>query len=161
MNSQLLHWIHHGRIAVAPGIAAPTASRCEFADGRREEFDTIVWCTGYRVAFPFLDHAAAAVAGRRAAAHRRVRAAEARPGRLYFVGLAAPRGPQLPVYSRQAALVARMIRLQERLADPLAETFTSHGHRSTGSTSSAPSGRGRSPRPRTSWRGWRRAQRAS
>ena len=49
------------------------------------------------------------------------------PGRLYFVGLAAPRGPQLPVYSRQAALVARMIRVQERLADPLAETFTSHG----------------------------------
>jgi hypothetical protein len=49
------------------------------------------------------------------------------PGRLYFVGLAAPRGPQLPVYSRQAALVARMIRLQERLGEPLAETFTSQG----------------------------------
>ena len=39
------------------------------------------------------------------------------PARLYFVGLAAPRGPQLPVYSRQAALVARMLRLQERLVD--------------------------------------------
>jgi len=31
------------------------------------------------------------------------------------------------VYSRQAALVARMIRLQERLGEPLAETFTSQG----------------------------------
>ena len=49
------------------------------------------------------------------------------PARVYFVGLAAPRGPQLPVYSRQAALVARMLRLQERLVTPLAETFTSHG----------------------------------
>ena len=49
------------------------------------------------------------------------------PARLYFVGLAAPRGPQLSVYSRQAALVARMLRLQERLVTPLAETFTSHG----------------------------------
>ena len=30
---------------------------------------------------------------------------------LYFVGLAAPRGPQLPVYSAQTELVARMLRL--------------------------------------------------
>jgi len=34
--------------------------------------------------------------------------------RLYFIGLAAPRGPQLPVYSRQARLVARLLRLTER-----------------------------------------------
>jgi hypothetical protein len=33
--------------------------------------------------------------------------------RLYVVGLAAPRGPQLPVYSQQARLVARMLRLSE------------------------------------------------
>jgi hypothetical protein len=33
--------------------------------------------------------------------------------RLYFIGLAAPRGPQLPVYSQQARLVARLLRLTE------------------------------------------------
>ncbi len=105
----------------------PADQIVEFTDGRRLAFDTIVWCTGYRVAVPFLDHrllqwrdgvplrTAGCVLPKRG------------PARLYFVGLAAPRGPQLPVYSRQAALVARMLRVQERLVEPLAETLTSHG----------------------------------
>jgi cation diffusion facilitator CzcD-associated flavoprotein CzcO len=127
VNSQLLHWIHHGRIAVAPGIRAAGGNGVEFSDGSRAEFDTIVWCTGYRAAVPFLEdrllqwrdgvplRTAGCVLPKRG------------PARLYFVGLAAPRGPQLSVYSRQAALVARMLRVQERLVEPLAETFTSHG----------------------------------
>ncbi len=127
VNSQLLHWIHHGRIAVAPGIRSADGLDVEFADGRREAFDTILWCTGYRVEFPFLDHGLLqwqdGVPLRTAGCVLPKRG----PGRLYFIGLTAPRGPQFPVYSRQAALVVRMLRLQERLATPLAETFTSHG----------------------------------
>ena len=42
---------------------------------------------------------------------------------LYFIGLAAPRGPQLPVYSRQAELVARMLRLDPARRSALAEHF--------------------------------------
>jgi hypothetical protein len=34
--------------------------------------------------------------------------------RLYFVGLAAPRGPQLPVYSAQARLIAEFLTAQQR-----------------------------------------------
>ena len=34
--------------------------------------------------------------------------------RLFFVGLAAPRGPQLPVYSAQERLVAKFLSAQER-----------------------------------------------
>ena len=34
--------------------------------------------------------------------------------RLFFVGLAAPRGPQLPVYSAQARLIAKFLAAQER-----------------------------------------------
>ncbi|MDX6377318.1 MAG: hypothetical protein QOE98_1621 [Gaiellaceae bacterium] len=127
VNSQLLHWIHHGRIRVAPGIRSAEGLDVEFDDGRREAFDTIVWCTGYRVEFPFLDHGLLqwqdGVPLRTAGCVLPKRG----PGRLYFVGLAAPRGPQLSVYSRQAALVARMLRLQERLITSLAETFTSYG----------------------------------
>jgi hypothetical protein len=127
VNTQLLHWIHHGRIAVARGVTGADGLEVTFADGHGEAFDTIVWCTGYEVVFPFLDHALLpwrdGVPLRTAGCVLPQRG----PGRLYFVGLAAPRGPQLPVYSRQAALVARMIRLQERLGEPLAETFTRQG----------------------------------
>jgi hypothetical protein len=40
--------------------------------------------------------------------------------RLYFVGLAAPRGPQLPVYSAQARLIAKFLTAQEQ---PLSADF--------------------------------------
>ena len=33
--------------------------------------------------------------------------------KLYFIGLIAPRGPQIPVYGTQAKLVTRMIALHE------------------------------------------------
>jgi hypothetical protein len=39
--------------------------------------------------------------------------------RLYFVGLAAPRGPQLPVYSAQTRLIAKFLAAQERSAIPV------------------------------------------
>ncbi len=127
VNSQLLHWIHHGRVAIAPGIKGADGLDVEFADGATKAFDTIVWCTGYRVELPFLDRGLLqwqdGVPLRTAGCVLPKRG----PGRLYFVGLVAPRGPQLSVYSRQAALVARMLRLQERVVTPLAETFTSHG----------------------------------
>ena len=42
---------------------------------------------------------------------------------LYFVGLAAPRGPQLPVYSAQAELVTRMLRLDPARRSALAAHF--------------------------------------
>ena len=35
------------------------------------------------------------------------------PEKLYFIGLIAPRGPQIPVYGMQTKLVARMIALHE------------------------------------------------
>jgi hypothetical protein len=42
--------------------------------------------------------------------------------RLYFVGLAAPRGPQLPVYSAQAQLIARFLTAGERSGIALSAT---------------------------------------
>jgi hypothetical protein len=42
---------------------------------------------------------------------------------LYFVGLAAPRGPQLPVYSAQAELVVRMLSLDPARRSALAAHF--------------------------------------
>jgi hypothetical protein len=43
--------------------------------------------------------------------------------RLYFVGLAAPRGPQLPVYSAQARLIAKFLTAQENAAIALSALY--------------------------------------
>ncbi|WP_396918492.1 hypothetical protein [Mycolicibacterium sp.] len=37
--------------------------------------------------------------------------------KLYYIGLTAPRGPQLPVYGIQAKVVARMLALHEHARD--------------------------------------------
>lgn len=44
--------------------------------------------------------------------------------RLYFVGLAAPRGPQLPVYSAQARLIAKFLTAQKRARIALSALYT-------------------------------------
>jgi cation diffusion facilitator CzcD-associated flavoprotein CzcO len=55
LNSELLYLIRHGRIAPRVGIARLEGREVVFADGAREAFDTIIWATGYRIAFPFFD----------------------------------------------------------------------------------------------------------
>jgi hypothetical protein len=112
VNSLLLYWIQHGRIDVVPALDRIDGQVVHFTDGSAREFDTILWATGFRTALPFLDPGLLHWEDR---APLRVAGLTVPVGlqRLYFIGLAAPRGPQLPVYSRQARLVARLLRLTE------------------------------------------------
>jgi Flavin-binding monooxygenase-like len=55
LNTDVLIGIRHGRIAPRRGIARLEGSRVHFADGKAEEFDVIIWATGYRTSFPFFD----------------------------------------------------------------------------------------------------------
>jgi cation diffusion facilitator CzcD-associated flavoprotein CzcO len=116
VNNLLLYWIQHGRIDVVPGIARIDGDVVHFTDGTSRTFDTVLWATGFRATVPFLDPG---LLEWRDGVPLRVGALTVPRGlrRLYFVGLAAPRGPQLPVYSAQAELVARLLRLTERGVD--------------------------------------------
>jgi hypothetical protein len=113
VNGQLLHFIHHGRVHVAPAIERFDGQDVHFGDGTTRTFDTIVYATGFKVTLPFLDAARLEWAD---GVPRRVAGMTLPLGleRLYFVGLAAPRGPQLPVYSTQARLIAQFLAAQER-----------------------------------------------
>jgi cation diffusion facilitator CzcD-associated flavoprotein CzcO len=55
LNSQLHHHVGHGRLELRPDIAELRGRRVRFVDGREEEVDLIVYATGYRVSFPFMD----------------------------------------------------------------------------------------------------------
>jgi len=117
VNNLLLYWIQHGRIEVTPAITRIDGQTVLFADGTAREFDTILWATGFRTTLPFLDPSLLRWKG---GVPLRVAGLTVPVGleRLYFIGLAAPRGPQLPVYSRQARLVARLLRLTEAGGSP-------------------------------------------
>jgi hypothetical protein len=113
VNDLLLYWVHHGRIAIRPGIARVDGRIVHFSDGSSGEYDSIIWATGFDVRLPFLDDDL--VAWRdgvpvRFAGGILPEGAE----KLYFVGLIAPRGPQIPVYGTQTKLIARMIGLHDQ-----------------------------------------------
>src|SRR5262249_14469101 len=124
VNSLVLHWIQHGRIVPVPGIRRFDGNVVEFVDGSRQEVDTIVWATGFQAALPFL---AEDLVRREAGVPLRVAGCilpQHGPAGLYFVGLCAPRGPQLPVYSDQSEVIMDMLALQPRIERALAEVFT-------------------------------------
>lgn len=57
VNSQLVSSVAHGDITPVDDIARLDGDAVVFAGGRREAVDVIVYCTGYLVTMPFIDHA--------------------------------------------------------------------------------------------------------
>ncbi|CAB4921017.1 MAG: SidA/IucD/PvdA family monooxygenase [Actinobacteria bacterium] len=118
VNDLLLYWLQHGRITARPGVVDVSGREVFFADDTSAEFDTVLWATGFRVSLPFLAPEQLTWSG---GVPLRVGGMVVPVGtsRLYTVGLASPRGAQFPVFSAQAALVARLLGLEGRTARPL------------------------------------------
>ena len=55
MNTQLLHYLGHGDVAYRPDIERFEGKRVFFKDGSSEEIDLIVFATGYKVTYPYMD----------------------------------------------------------------------------------------------------------
>lgn len=122
VNTLLPYWIHHGRVGVRPGIERFDGHTVHFVDGSSAEYDSILWATGFNVKLPFLDQGL--IPWERGVPLRH--AAGILPEgteQLYFIGLIAPRGPQIPIYGMQAKLAARMIALTEAGVSGLTAQF--------------------------------------
>jgi dimethylaniline monooxygenase (N-oxide forming) len=107
VSGDLLDRIGHGRVTPKPNIERIDGSTVHFVDGSSEQIDTIVWCTGYRITFPFLDHSLIGTAGNQVSLYRRV----VHPDRagLYFIGLVQPLGAIMPIAERQAEWIADLL----------------------------------------------------
>jgi dimethylaniline monooxygenase (N-oxide forming) len=116
ISSDLLPRIGHGRVKVKPNIARIDGSRVHFVDGTSAEVDTIVWCTGYKITFPFLDSEVIETGGNRVSLFRRVVHPQ-RPG-LYFVGLVQPLGAIMPIAELQAEWIADLLEGRAALPEP-------------------------------------------
>ena len=112
VNDLLLYWIQHGRITVRPGIERFDDRTVHFADGTSDEFDTILWATGFHASLPFLDDE---LLVKQEGTPLRVGGAVVPLGleKLYLIGMIGARGPQPPIYPIQADLAMRMIALHE------------------------------------------------
>lgn len=92
-----------GRIGPRAGIEAFEGRRVRFTDGREDEVDHVLWCTGYRAVVPFLDPALIPDPAR-LPLYRHVFPLD--DPALSFVGLMQSTGSALPVVEAQSRLLA-------------------------------------------------------
>ena len=107
VSQDLLSRLGHGDITVRPNIDRFEGSKVFFTDGASGEYDVVVYCTGYKVSFPFLDEDVVQVEDNHVGLYRRV-VHPHRPG-LYFVGLIQPLGAIMPLAEAQAEWVGDLV----------------------------------------------------
>ena len=108
VSSELLPRLGHGDIPVKPNIDRFSGGRTvRFVDGSEEEIDLVVYCTGYKMTFPFFDPEVLSAPDNRLPLYRRVVSVE-RPG-LYFIGFIQPLGPIMPLAEAQSEWVADLL----------------------------------------------------
>jgi len=114
VSSDLLPRLGHGDITVKPNIKRFAGGRTvEFTDGTREELDLIIYCTGYKITFPFFDASVIDATDNRVPLYRRV--VHPRHDGLYFVGLLQPLGAIMPLAEAQSEWIADILERKTKL----------------------------------------------
>jgi dimethylaniline monooxygenase (N-oxide forming) len=108
VSAELLSRLGHGDIEIKSNIDRFSGDRTvHFVDGSEEKIDLVVYCTGYKISFPFFDEDLVSAEGNRLPLYRRVVSVE-QPG-LYFIGLIQPLGAIMPLAEAQAEWVADLL----------------------------------------------------
>ncbi|MHB8656665.1 MAG: flavin-containing monooxygenase [Solirubrobacteraceae bacterium] len=113
ISADFLNRIAHGEMTWKPNIESLDDDRVRFEDGTSETVDVIVWCTGYKVSFPFFDAQFISAPENDLPLFRRV----FKPGvdNLAFIALLQPLGATMPLAEAQGQWVAAYLRGEYRL----------------------------------------------
>lgn len=107
VSGDLIGRLGHGDITVKPNIERLDGDSVVFTDGTREKIDIVVYCTGYRITFPFFDESVISTQDNQVNLYHRVASID-HPG-LYFIGLIQPLGAIMPLAEVQAEWVAELV----------------------------------------------------
>jgi hypothetical protein len=107
-----------GTVTPKPNIRELRGDRVLFEDGSEVEADVIVYCTGYRISFPFFDPEFISAPENDLPLYRRTFHPEIEG--VYFLGLAQPLGAIMPMAEQQAKWIAALLR-GEYVLPPAAE----------------------------------------
>lgn len=107
VSGRILDRIAHGTIAPKPNIAALAGDRVRFVDGSEAHADIVVYCTGYKITFPFFDPDLLDAPDNHIELFRRVHHPDI-PG-LYFIGLLQPLGAIMPLAEAQSTWVGDLL----------------------------------------------------
>ncbi|MFF4831424.1 flavin-containing monooxygenase [Streptomyces sp. NPDC001315] len=107
LSDEIFSRIRHGGVTPRPAIESIDGSLVRFTDGTTEEADAIVYCTGFRMAFPFLPEGCPVGPRGSVELYRRVVAPD-HPG-LHFVGLVRPLGSITRLVEAQSRWIAQIV----------------------------------------------------
>jgi thioredoxin reductase len=108
VSAELLSRLGHGDVLVKPNIDRFSGGRgVRFADGSEEEIDLVVYCTGYKITFPFFDDDLLTAEDNRLRLYRRVVSLD-HPG-LYLIGFVQPLGAIMPIAEAQSEWIADVV----------------------------------------------------
>jgi dimethylaniline monooxygenase (N-oxide forming) len=118
VSADFLNRVAHGEVTWKPNLASLDGDEVRFVDGSREPIDVIVWCTGYKITFPFFDRHFISAPDNDLPLFKRV----VKPGidNLFFIALLQPLGATMPLAEAQGHWIAAYLRGEYRLP-PLAE----------------------------------------
>ena len=118
VSGEFLTRLGCGDINVKPGLRKLDGDGVVFEDGTREVIDTIIWATGYRIRFPFLNQNALAVENNKFPLYHRM----IKPGwrNLFFVGLAQPLPTLVNLAEQQSKFIAAVLSGRLELPDDAA-----------------------------------------
>jgi cation diffusion facilitator CzcD-associated flavoprotein CzcO len=108
VSADFLNRMAHGGIHWKPDLEELQGDRVRFKDGSTESVDVIVWCTGYKVTFPFFDEDFISAPDNDLPLFRRV----FKPGidNVFFIGLLQPLGAIMPLAEAQGRWIAAYLR---------------------------------------------------
>ncbi len=120
INSQMMYYVGHGDIRPKPDVAHFDGGVVHFIDGSAEPIDVVIYATGFKISFPFIDT-------------RHLNWRDGRPDlylnvfhprydNLFVAGLIQPDSGLWGLVDYQAQLIARFIRAQDE-NPPLADQF--------------------------------------
>jgi cation diffusion facilitator CzcD-associated flavoprotein CzcO len=104
ISGRILDRLAHGAIVYRPKIERLDGRTVHFQDGSAEHVDVIVWCTGYKVTFPFFAADLVSAPGNDLPLYRRV--FHPRHRGLFFVALLQPLGATMPLAEAQSRWIA-------------------------------------------------------
>jgi len=116
VSGRILDRIAHGTIQPKPNIASLEGEQVRFVDGSSVHADVVVYCTGYKITFPFFDEDFISAPENHIELFQRVFHPEL--DNVFFIGLLQPLGAIMPLAEAQSAWVGDYLRGEYSLPDP-------------------------------------------
>jgi hypothetical protein len=111
VNSQLPYYLGHGDIIPKPDVKEYCGDNVAFVDGSSEQIDLIIYATGFRIVFPFIDSSLLNWRNGHPSLYLNVFHPDF--DNLFVVGLIQPDSGQFGLVDCQSQLIARFILCQQ------------------------------------------------